>query len=529
MQQPITNPNDGQPVIHVQDLCVHYGANPALEQVTLSIAPGECVLVTGPSGCGKSTLARVLCGLIPKAIPAQVTGQVVLQGDGGTALDILNQPVPVVAQQVGMVFQRPATQLFHLRVEQEVAFGPRNLGLSEEEVQSRTEWALAAAGIAHLRSRRPDELSGGQKQCVAIASVLAMRPRVLILDEPTASLDAGNTRLVMDTLQTLRRQYGLTIVLIEHRLAEALHIASRLILMDGGRIVADAAPEQLLADQALIRKFGIRRPAGMLPEAWEMLIVGDTELTRDNERPAEDCAPVVPREAQPNGALLELRQVSAGYQRRAVIHDVNLSIYPGDFVALVGENGAGKSTLGLAACGLLKPTVGQVRFAHGKPPRPGLDAAMLFQNPEDQLLCDTVNEEVAYAPRNFDRFDESLHEQILRETDLWTLRERSPYHLSVGQQQRAALAACLAVMPRLLILDEPTLGQDWGHLQQMMDFLAELNRKGTAILLITHDYKLIHRYARRLVIMQDGRIVRTGRVDGSNSTGKIHIDNRSEK
>lgn len=520
MPQPEAITNDRQPIIHVQDLSVHYGAYPALEQVTLSIAQGECVLVTGPSGCGKSTLARVLCGLIPQAIPAQVTGQVALQGSGAAALDILNQPVPVVAQQVGMVFQRPATQLFHLRVEQEVAFGPRNLGLSEDEVQSRTEWALAATGTAHLRSRRPDELSGGQKQCVAIAAVLAMRPGVLILDEPTASLDVSNTRMVMDTLQTLRQQHGLTIVLIEHRLAEALQIASRLILMDSGRIVAGGAPEQLLADQALIRRFGIRRPAGMPPEAWEALVVSDKENPRGSAPPAEDCAPVNTSEAQPNGALLELRQVSAGYQRRAVIHNVDLAIYPSDFVALVGENGAGKSTLGLAACGLLKPTAGQVRFAHGKRPRPGLDAAMLFQNPEDQLLCDTVDEEVAYAPRNFDRHDASLHEQILRETGLWALRERNPHQLSVGQQQRAALAACLAVMPRLLILDEPTLGQDWGHLQQMMNFLAQLNRQGTAILLITHDYKLIHRYARRLIIMQDGRIARTGRVDGSHSTGK---------
>ena len=479
-------------MIHLRHLSVQYGTISALQDISLDILERECVLVTGPSGCGKSTLGLALCGLIPRSIPATLAGQIEVAG-----MDPRAHATPEMAQRVGIVFQRPATQLFHLRVDQEVAFGARNLGLSEDEVRERTEWALQATGIQNLRQRRPDEISGGQKQCVAMAAVLAMRPRVLILDEPTSSLDVPNTRLVMETLKTLRQQHNLTIVLIEHRLAEAVQIASRILVMDQGRIVADGSPEEIFAKKEVFRQFGMRRPAAQPCLDWVDLVS------------AGDCAEP---ETTP---LLHLDHVTAGYQRQAVIRDIDLKLFPGDFVALVGDNGAGKSTLGLVAAGLLKPQAGQVRFSHGKRPRPGLDVAMLFQNPEDQLLCDSVDEEVAFAPRNFGRFEPGLHAKIIAETDLGGLRSRQPNLLSVGQQQRVTLAACLAVLPKLLILDEPTLGQDWGHLQLMMTYLAELNRQGTAILLISHDYKLIHRFARRLVVMKAGRILRSGQVEGS--------------
>lgn len=477
-------------MISLRHLSVQYGPVSALADVSLNIHAGECVLVSGPSGCGKSTLGLALCGLIPHAIPATVTGQIEIAG-----LDPRALPAAKIAQQVGILFQRPDSQLFHLRVDQEVAFGLRNLGLSEDEVRERTEWALDVTGIRSLRCRRPGELSGGQKQCVALATVLAMRPRVLILDEPTSSLDVPNTRLVIDTLKNLRQQYNLTILLIEHRLAEAVQIASRVLVMDGGQVVADGSPESVFARKDMLRQFGMRRPTAQPSLNWEDLVLPQA-------LPPQNTPP-----------LLELDHVTAGYQRQAIVEDACLKLYPGDFAALVGNNGAGKSTLGLVASGLLKPMRGQVRFAHGKTPRAGLDVAMLFQNPEDQLLCDNVEDEVAYAPRNFGRFDPLQHEKILAETDLLELRRRRPHLLSVGQQQRVTLAACLAVSPRLLILDEPTLGQDWGHLQQMMNYLAELNRQGVAILLISHDYKLIHRFARRLIVMQDGRILHDGRVE----------------
>ncbi|MGM0385758.1 MAG: ABC transporter ATP-binding protein [Actinomycetota bacterium] len=474
-------------MIRLDEVSVSYGDVPALQDVSLHVEAGECVLVTGPSGCGKSTLGRVLAGLIPHAIDATVRGGVTVDG-----LDLAAHAIPEIAQHVGMVFQRPASQLFHLTAENEVAFGPRNLGLEEVEVHARVEWALAATGLEDLRDAAPSSLSGGQKQCLAIAAALAMRTRVLVLDEPTASLDVPNTERVMEVLGRLRDEHGITIVLIEHRLAEAVHLAGRVVLMDDGRIIADGEPDAVFADRRLRDRLGLRRPTEVPAVAWESLI------ETDGDAPAAV------------GALLTLDRVTAGFNGHAVIHDVRLAIHPGEFIALVGDNGAGKSTLAMVAAGLIKPQSGTVRFAGRARPKPGLDVAILFQDPQEQLFTDSVDEEVAFAPANHERFDPELHERILTEAGLSELRGRRPLAISVGQQQRTALASCLGLRPRLLILDEPTLGQDWGHLSRLMDHVATLNRAGTAILLISHDYKLVHHYAHRLVLLRDGRIDQVG-------------------
>ncbi len=482
-------------MIHIQNLSVNYGPIPALREINLDIAAGECVLITGPSGCGKSTLGRVICGLIPHAIPAQVEGKIWVAG-----LDTLNQTIPAIAQKVGMVFQRPASQLFHLRVEDEVAFGPRNLGLDEPEVQERVQWALKATGLYDLRHVRPAALSGGQKQCLAIAAALAMRTQVLVLDEPTASLDVPNTRRVMETLAALQVEYGITIVLIEHRLAEAAQLAGRVILLEDGGIISDGAPAEVFADREIRLRLGLRRPTEEPSVSWEELI-----QSNGNSHP----------EHQP---LLTLDHVSAGFNGHQIIRDIQLSLFPGEFAALVGDNGAGKSTLAMVAAGLIKPQSGSVRFAGGARPRPGLDVALLFQDPQEQLFTDSVDEEVAFGPHNYDCFDPQQHIQIMHEADIWDLRPRRPLALSVGQQQRTTLAACLSLRPRLLILDEPTLGQDWGHLQRLMNFLQALNQQGTTILLISHDYKLVHRYAQRVILLRSGQIERIGKIQFSSAT-----------
>jgi len=486
-------------MIRVRELSVSYGAVPVLQGIDLHIRQGEITLITGPSGCGKSTLAYALSGLIPQSIPARVAGLVEISG-----LDTQTHTMRELSQKAGIVLQNPSSQLFHLRVEEEVAFGPRNLGLEDDEIRRRVDWALKATALEPLRECRPAELSGGQKQCVAIASVLSMRPQILILDEPTASLDVPSTHRVLGALKTLRDEYGVTIVIVEHRLADVARLADRLILMDEGRVVADGSPSAILADQALREAFGLRRLTNEPQAPWEALI--ETESAHSNG----------------TEALLSLERVSAGYNRGKVIQDINLTIHAGDFVALVGNNGAGKSTLGLVAAGLLKPSSGRIRFKDGDRPQPGLDVAMLFQNPTDQLFTDSVEEEVGFGPHNYRRFNSEQHLQILREADLLSLRERRPLMLSVGQQQRTVLGACLGLLPRLLILDEPTLGQDWGHLQRLMDFLVHLNQQGTAILLISHDYKLVHRYARRVYLMKDGRIQQAGLLDqAQNSAAKF--------
>jgi energy-coupling factor transport system ATP-binding protein len=475
-------------MIRARDLSVSYGDFPALSHLNLRIGAGECVLVTGPSGCGKSTLARVTCGLIPHAIPAAMEGDLWVAN-----LEVGQNPIASLAGHIGAVFQNPSSQLFHLRVEDDVAFGPRNLGLSETEVSANVEWALAAVGATSLRGCHPAKLSGGQQQLIVIAAALAMRPSVLVLDEPTAMLDIDGATRVVDTLERLRHELGITILLIEHRLAEVNRIVDRVIVLDKGQIVAEGSTSTVFDDIGLVRELGLRRPVGLPMESWEILLTpnGQSSLS-----------------SQP---LLELKHVKAGYGPDLILDDVSLTLFSGEFVALVGDNGAGKSTLAQVATGLIKPVAGKVIYDARRRPRLGLDISLLFQDPIDQLFTNSVDDEVAFGPCNYRRFNQENHEQTLSKADLLSLRSRRPLALSAGQQQRTTVAACLALRPRLLILDEPTMGQDWGHLERLMDFLAGLNEQGITILLITHDYKLVHRYASRVIWLENGRI----RLDGT--------------
>ena len=475
-------------MINLDRLSVSFGPVTAVRDLTLKVDRGEFLLLTGPSGCGKSTLAYTLSGLIPHAFPGRVEGQIEVAG-----IDPRAVPIARSAQHVGLVFQNPSAQLFNLTVEDEVAFGPRNLGFDEAEVLRRIKIALRAIGVEHLRARKTITLSGGEKQRVALASVLAMGPELLILDEPTSSLDLPGTRQVVDALERLHRDEGATILLIEHRLGEVAQLASRTLLMHEGALVSDGPPKVVLSDRPLMDRLGLRRLSQTTRQEWDDL------LRRDAYTPQAGSTP-----------LVSLQGVEAGYQGRAVLQHLDLAIYPGEFVALVGDNGAGKTTLARVLAGLLKPSRGTVRFGAGPRVQLGREIGLLFQNPRDQLFCDTVDEEVAFGPRNWGVFDPAQHADTLERTGLTGLADRLVYNLSSGQQQRTALAAILALRPRLILLDEPTLGQDWGHLSRFMTFVEELNRAGAAILLITHDYKLVHHYARRVILMREGRIVADG-------------------
>jgi energy-coupling factor transport system ATP-binding protein len=473
-------------MIEINDLTVRYnGQITAIDHLSLRVEPGEFVLLTGPSGCGKSTLARCLNGLIPHASTATISGEVKVDG-ASTSEHFVAQ----MATHVGLVFQNPSTQLFGSTVAEEVAFGPRNLGLSAEEVAERSSFALEATGIEHLRDRATRTLSGGEQQRVAIAAVLSMRPQVLVLDEPTSSLDLKGTAAVLDTLDRLRREHNLTILIIEHRLSEAARFASRVLVMDRGRIALDAPPGLAFRDRQFLANLGIRYP-----------------------QPAQECdfgtlqpaALAIPRTA--TKPLVELKDVEAGYDGCQVLRGMDLAVYPGEFVALVGDNGTGKTTVARVLARQLKPHRGEVIWDGSSGDLPlGRRVGLLFQNPVDQLFCDTVEEEIAFGPGNFGLDSPQQLERLLEVGGLSGFRDRNPYALSVGQQQRVALASVLALDPALLILDEPTMGQDWGSLSRVMDFLTRLNGHGQAILLITHDHKLVCRYAERILLLQDGKV-----------------------
>jgi energy-coupling factor transporter ATP-binding protein EcfA2 len=498
-------------MIEATDLTVHYGKQPALEGVSFIVGRGEFVLLSGPSGCGKSTLAHSLNGLIPHASSARMAGRVVVDG-----LETTAHPLSELAAHVGLVFQNPATQLFNATVEEEIAFAPRNLGLPAEEVTARVAFALDATGIFPLRGRAIRTLSSGEQQRVAIASVLALRPQVLVLDEPTSNLDWRGVDQVMSTLARLHRQQRLTILVIEHRLHAVVPLADRVLLMRGGRIVADGRPEEVFEENS----------------EWRMASVGDwrLEMVEGEASPTLRICPSTLRQGSgqallrtssgqatqpPNHPstpssypLVAIQGLEVGYGRRTVLQGLDLALYPGEFAALVGDNGAGKSTLAKVLAGLLRPRRGRITWDEKLRRLPlGRRVGFLFQNPLDQLVCDTVEEEIAFGPRNLSLPVRERVETTLAVAGLTALRHRRSAALSVGEQQRTALAAALSTDPRLLILDEPTMGQDWAHLSHLMESLIRLNHNGQAILLITHDDKLVCRYARRIILLEEGRIV----------------------
>jgi len=462
-----------RPAIEIEGLDVRYPGIHALRGVDLSVEKGAFVLIGGRSGSGKSTLAQALLGLLsadgdpPATVDGQVTVESAVPGRDTTAR---------LATKVGLVFQNPATQLFNGTVEEEVAFGPRNLDLEPSEIAGRVKYALHAVGCSQLRNQSVRRLSGGEQQRVAIAASLAMRPSILVLDEPTANLDAEGTEAVVQSLAGLQRDHGVTVVVIEHRLRPFLEVATRLVWLEEGRVTENGPPDHVL--------------------------------------PRVEAPPLAPyRHRAADRPLVTVDQVTAGYNGRAVLQGCSLTLREGEIAAIVGPNGAGKSTLARALAGLLRPRSGRVVW-HQKRSGAG-QVGFLQQNPLHQLICPTVGEEVAFAPQNLGRNGDAHMEGLLERTGLSALRQRPTQALSVGEQQRTALAATLSVERRLLILDEPTLGQDPYHLCEIMELVRTLNEGGQTVLLITHDRDLVDRCAARVWEMVDGRVREMAKPDRS--------------
>lgn len=509
-----------RPSIITSDLSYRYPTCPtsAVDSVDLSINEGDFVALIGRSGCGKSTLLRCLTGLIPQASEGEMKGRVEICG-----LDTRSQPLSKLATVANIVFQDPEIGFFCSTVEDEIAFGPTNLGLSDEEIKQRIDLALECIGIERLRKRRVVDLSGGEKQRVAIASVLSMRPKILVLDEPTSDLDPEGARSTIEVLQSLRTRRGMTVVVAEHRLDELSRYLNRVVVMEKGRIVVEGSPGDIFnAQRGFLGELGI-----LPPHAVGKMSDGSPMRSAIEEAPL--ASPVLShtgcyglcelrKDIRDRDAILRVNGIAFNYPHgQQVLRAVSFEIGRGELVALLGANGAGKTTLAFLIAGLLKPCRGSI-LLNGVGKLNGNLArrvGLLFQNPSRQLFCDSVRQEVEFGPRNMRMAEFSKRgQEMLEFFRLERYAGADPHHLSEGEKQRLATASILAARPDLLILDEPTTGQDWGHLKAFMDLLRVYVREGMSVLLITHDIRLAKNYATRVMVMGDGMIVADGAVSG---------------
>lgn len=495
----------------IENLSFQYRTRPeaAIQNISFALQPGEMLLIAGSSGCGKTTLARCINGLIPRSYRGTREGRVLLHGK-----DVADMQIADMAQTVGTLLQDPERQIVASNVFNEIAFGPENLGLPRAEIISRVEQAMKRLKIEHLRDRQTFNLSGGEKQKVALAGLLAMNPSILLLDEPLASLDPASAHEALDAFRSLADE-GKTVILIEHRVEDAIAARpDRLMYMEAGEVKYLGPIAELPVE--------INHREVKLPADWVVKRV--RQLGEQVDKPE-----FTPNTLIKGDPLVVFEHVDFRYSDETplILQDVSLTIRHGDLIAVLGPNGAGKSTLVKHAIGLLKPTAGRV-LVDGKDTR-GLSVAQIarvlgyvFQSPTHMLYAPTVREELEFGPKNLefkkDVMDKAVAES-LSTVNLIGLEAYAPLGLSFGQQKRTTIAAVLAMRSQIMIMDEPTAGQDYANYTHFMDEMCRPDASGSpsmvaanfaATLFITHDLDLAVTYANRVLVVGDKHIVADG-------------------
>jgi energy-coupling factor transport system ATP-binding protein len=501
-----------------------------LRDIQLQLRPGERAGLVGRSGSGKSSLALTFNGIIPQSYPGQMGGEVVVLGKAAATT-----PVAELAHSVAMVFQSPDDQMSQILVRHEVASGPANLGLPLPEVQRRTAEALTLLGIEHLTDRETSSLSGGEKQKVALAAALAMHPRLLVLDEPTTDLDPRSKSELVALLRSVDAEAG--ILIVSHDLETIAPLVDRLVIMDEGSIVAAESTADLLAHPALLERHGVAVPQlaavnaalSALHKNWTPASTPE-EMVRNVESVGLMGQPprhTPPRE--PGSPVIRLENVTFRYpaSSRAAVQDVSLSVARGELLAIVGNNGSGKTTLSKLILGLLKPGDGRIEVLGERVERIRPDLfGYIYQNPDAMLSQMSVRDEVAFTPKLLKRADwEERTRRSLANFELEQLAKRFPLALSKGQRQRLAYAAVTAADPPILIFDEPTTGIDQPGCDQIMHYMDALRHDQKTIVFITHDMSLAMRWADRIVVMNDGRLVHGGLPESLVELGPSRLAN----
>lgn len=513
-----------KPIISFRNFSFQYRAQkrPTLTDIDLEIYPGERVLIAGPSGSGKSTLAGCINGLNPFSNPGACTGTLTVDG-----VDAPHSSLFELSAHVGTVLQDPDGQFIGLTVGEDIAFALENSCTPQDEMHAITRHAAELVGIENHLGYAPHELSGGQKQRVSLAGVMVDQVRILLFDEPLANLDPATGKQAIELIDEIQKKTDTTVLIIEHRLEDVLwRNVDRIVLVNGGTILADLRPDELLSG-SLLAENGIREPlyvtalryAGVditpdkHPAHVDSLVLDDTDTQKLRDWFTARPRPAAQPEREP---LLEVKGLSFGYQKgQQTLRDVSFSIGKGEMVSIVGRNGAGKSTLSKLICGFETPDAGEI-FLNGKPlaeeniRRRAQHIGYVMQNPNQMISKTRIYEEVALGLQRSGLTEEQIREKVeatLRVCGLYPFRNWPISALSFGQKKRVTIASVLVLDPELILLDEPTAGQDFRHYTDIMEFLRGLNARGVTVVMITHDMHLMLEYTRRALVFCDGRLI----------------------
>ena len=513
-----------KPIISFRNFSFQYRAQkrPTLTDIDLEIYPGERVLIAGPSGSGKSTLAGCINGLNPFSNPGACTGTLTVDG-----VDAPHSSLFELSAHVGTVLQDPDGQFIGLTVGEDIAFALENSCTPQDEMHAITRHAAELVGIENHLGYAPHELSGGQKQRVSLAGVMVDQVKILLFDEPLANLDPATGKQAIELIDEIQKKTDTTVLIIEHRLEDVLwRNVDRIVLVNDGTILADLRPDELLSG-SLLAENGIREPlyvtalryAGVditpdkHPAHVDSLVLDDTDTQKLRDWFTARPRPAAQPEREP---LLEVKGLSFGYQKgQQTLRDVSFSIGKGEMVSIVGRNGAGKSTLSKLICGFETPDAGEI-FLNGKPlaeeniRRRAQHIGYVMQNPNQMISKTMIYDEVALGLQRSSLTEEQIREKVeatLRVCGLYPFRNWPISALSFGQKKRVTIASVLVLDPELILLDEPTAGQDFRHYTDIMEFLRGLNARGVTVVMITHDMHLMLEYTRRALVFCDGRLI----------------------
>ena len=507
-------------IIEFKDFSFQYRvqAEPTVKNINLSIYEGEKVLIVGPSGSGKSTLAHCINGLVPFFYDGIVTGQLNINGNDATKMNIFE-----LSKIVGTVLQDPDSQFIGLTVGEDIAFKLENYCISQDEMIDRVDKSAELVDIKKELYSSPYKLSGGQKQRVTLAGVTVDDVKILLFDEPLASLDPATGESAIELIDKMQKQNNKTAIIIEHRLEDVLHCdVDRVIVMDKGEIIADTTIDEIIRKD-ILRKVGIREPLYLTALRYADCEINDTlklknietlELGEYKGKLKDWYENIEVYESDENqNPILELDNICFSYNNeKQILKNVSFKINKGDMAAIVGRNGAGKSTISKLVCGFYKPTSGRILF-DGKDmvdytiKERSEKIGFVMQNPNQMISKTMVYDEVAFGLKIRGLSDSEIKERVyetLRICDLYGYRNWPISALSFGQKKRVTIASILVLNPDMIILDEPTAGQDFKHYTEIMEFLVDLNKKGVTILMVTHDMHLMLEYTNKVIVLSEG-------------------------